>query len=164
MLKRWNLQNADRKAVYAISTAIIILLAALVVTVALIGQEMELRNRTIGTHSDLSDRFSEVPAVEYKGAYYRPYENITNILVIGVDKYSDTEDLGISFRNGGQGRLLAAVGDQRRYPRPSRPYRSTGTPWPRSPFWAYWATKQAIVSRRSAFPTDLGTATTKAAG
>lgn len=106
MLKRWNLQNADRKAVYAISSAIIVLLVAIIVTVALIGQEVELRNRTAGAHGDLSERFGEAPAVEYKGAFYRPYENITSILVIGVDRYSNTEDLGISYRNGGQADYL----------------------------------------------------------
>ena len=107
MPKRWNLEKADRKTVYWISLTLIIILAILIGIVALVGQTLERGSQTAAVHGDLGERFAEVPAVEYKGAFYRPYEKITSILVIGVDQYSANEtDEGISYRNGGQADYL----------------------------------------------------------
>ena len=106
MFKRWNLQNADRKAVYAISSILIILLVVIVVVIALVAQDLENRSQTIGAYGDLSQRFGEAPAVEYKGGFYRPYEKLTTILVIGVDRYSSQTNLGVTYRNGGQADYL----------------------------------------------------------
>ena len=106
MLKRWNLANANRKTVYGISLTVLILLVILIVIVSWIGQTVEDSSRINETHGDLGDRFAEVPAVEYKGASYRPYEDITSILVIGIDRYSTAADTGVSYRSGGQADYL----------------------------------------------------------
>jgi len=106
MRKRWNLENADRKTVYEVSLAAIILLAILIGIVYWVGQTLEEDRQTVEARGDLSERFAEVPAVEYNGALYRPYENLTSILMIGVDRYSTAEDTGLSYRNGGQADYL----------------------------------------------------------
>lgn len=116
MRRLWNLEKADRKTVYWISLTVIVLLAILIAIVGWIGQALEKNDQIAETSGDLSDRFAEVPAVEYKGAFYRPYEKITSILVIGVDQYSTAEDSGISYRNGGQADylLLLVINDDTR--------------------------------------------------
>lgn len=113
MRKRWNLDKADRKTVYGISVTAVILLFVLIGAIYWVGQSLEKSSQAATAHGDLSDRFAEVPAVEYKGASYRPYEKMTNILLIGVDKYSTVTDSGISYRNGGQADylLLLAIND-----------------------------------------------------
>jgi polyisoprenyl-teichoic acid--peptidoglycan teichoic acid transferase len=106
MSKRWNLENADRKAAYRISLTVFILLVILVGIVYWAGQALEKSNQTVETRGDLSNRFTEVPVVEYNGVFYRPYEKITSILVIGVDQYSTATGSGIAYRNGGQADYL----------------------------------------------------------
>ncbi|MBE0600394.1 MAG: LCP family protein [Firmicutes bacterium] len=106
MLKRWNLQTANRKAVYGFLSVIVILLVALIMGIAMIGQKLDAQDQAVGAVGDLSERFGEKPAIAYKGGLYRPYEDITTILVIGVDQYSDSKDPGISYRNGGQADYL----------------------------------------------------------
>jgi polyisoprenyl-teichoic acid--peptidoglycan teichoic acid transferase len=106
MRKLWSLQNADRRAVYGISLTIVALILILVAVIAWVGQSLENDKRIAQTSDDLNERFGEVPAVEYKGAFYRPYEKITTILVIGVDQYSTLKNTGISYRNGGQADYL----------------------------------------------------------
>jgi polyisoprenyl-teichoic acid--peptidoglycan teichoic acid transferase len=106
MRKRWNLKKADRRAVYGISLTVIILLAIIIGIVSWVGQTLEKSNQSVVTHGDLGERFAEVPAVEYMGAFYRPYEKITSILMIGVDQYTTGTDQGISYRNGGQADYL----------------------------------------------------------
>ncbi len=106
MRKRWNLEKADRKTVFGISLIAFMLLMVLIGVINSVGQSLEKNSQAVETHGDLSDRFAEVPAVEYKGAFYRPYEKITNILMIGVDQYSTVKDSGVSYRNGGQADYL----------------------------------------------------------
>ena len=106
MRKRWNLEKADRKTVFWISLIVVCLLAILIGVVSWIGQSLEYTDQTAETPDDVSERFAEVPATEYKGAFYRPYENLTTILVIGVDRYSTAEETGVSYRNGGQADYL----------------------------------------------------------
>ena len=106
MRMRWNLEKADRKTIYGIALLVLILLVVLVVVVVQVGQAQDKANQSAKIYGDLSERFSEAPAVEYKDGLYRPYENITNILIMGVDRYSDTADSAISYRNGGQADYL----------------------------------------------------------
>ncbi len=106
MLKRWNLHNASRRSVYGVSTILIILLAIVIVVISWLGQSLEAKQKNIALDADLKARFAESPPTKYKGALYRPYENLTTILVIGVDRYSDQDDLGLTYRNGGQADYL----------------------------------------------------------
>ena len=106
MRMRWNLEKADRKTIYGIALIVLILLVILIVVVSRIGQAQEEANQASRIYRDLSERFSEAPAIEYKGGLFRPYENMTNILLMGVDRYSETKDTGISYRNGGQADYL----------------------------------------------------------
>lgn len=106
MRKRWNLDRADRKTVYGIALISIIILVALIVVISRVGQALEKGSQTVSIYGDLGDRFAEAPVVEYNGQSYRQYENITTILIIGVDQYSNGEDTGISYRNGGQADYL----------------------------------------------------------
>ena len=106
MRKRWYLENADRKKVFRISLAAFILLAILAGLVYWIGQALEKTNQTAVVRGDLSNRFAAVPAIAYKGAYYRPFEEITSILIIGVDQHSTSAQSGIPNRNGGQADYL----------------------------------------------------------
>lgn len=106
MGKRWNVKNADRSAVYVISLVAVFLIALLIGVGTWVGKALEKENQYTGSPADLGERFAETPPVEYNGALYRPYEKITTILVIGVDRYSDNPDSGISYRNGGQADYL----------------------------------------------------------
>jgi polyisoprenyl-teichoic acid--peptidoglycan teichoic acid transferase len=113
MRKRWKLESANRKTVYWVSLAVFVFLIVVIGFAFWVVQALEKNGQTVKTSGDLGDRFAEVPSVEYNGEFYRPYENITNVLVLGVDRYSDTEDTGISYRNGGQSDflLLLAIND-----------------------------------------------------
>lgn len=106
MRKRWNLQHADRRTIYWVSLAFFVLLVAVIGAAFWAGQKLEKKGQTLSASGDLGDRFAEVPPVEYNGALYRPYESITNILIMGVDRYSDAEVPGVSYRNGGQSDYL----------------------------------------------------------
>ena len=88
------------------SLAAIVLLIVLIGAVLWAGQAMEKRSQTTETTSDALERFAEEPAVEVGGALYRPYENITTILMIGVDRYSTAADTTLPYRNGGQSDYL----------------------------------------------------------
>ena len=113
MGKRWNLAKADGRAVYGVSLAVAFLLLIIIIGLFLAGQALETKNQRPEPSAVLGERFADIQPVEYKGELYRPYNKMTTILVIGVDKYSDSEISGISYRNGGQADylLLLAIND-----------------------------------------------------
>lgn len=58
---------------------------------------------------DLDSRFTAAPAVEYNGAHYTPKKNLTTILLMGTDHYTDDTSAEDSYRNGGQADFLVLV-------------------------------------------------------
>lgn len=86
----------------------ILLLAAigilLVVGLYMGGRWLEERDKRPETRGDHLQRQSYVPTVEYNGETYRQRQNLTSILLMGVDKPSTAE--GNGYRNGGQADFL----------------------------------------------------------
>ena len=58
---------------------------------------------------DLASRFQPTPTVEFNGEQYQLKSNVTTILVMGTDKYSDEIQNETSFRNGGQADFLMVL-------------------------------------------------------
>ena len=116
MRKGWNLEKADRKVVFRISLIALILVAVIVASYIWVGPLLYNGNQANEPRGDLGDRYSEASAIEYKGKFYRPYENITSILLIGVDQYSTSTGLGIPYRNNVQADylLLFVINDDKK--------------------------------------------------
>lgn len=58
---------------------------------------------------DLDSRFEPTPTVEFNGEQYHLKSDITTILVIGTDQYSDDSSSEASFRNGGQADFILVL-------------------------------------------------------
>lgn len=106
MRKGWSLETADRKTILRILLIALALLAILTTGYFWIGPMLYKSNQADEPRGDLGDRYAEAPAVEFKGAFYRPYKSLTSILVIGVDEYSTATGAGIPYRNNVQADYL----------------------------------------------------------
>ncbi|NLI20032.1 MAG: LCP family protein [Clostridiales bacterium] len=106
MERHWRPDKGERKLVWRkliiACTALLVLAAA----IYFVGQKLESGSEAAQSRGDLSDRFTETPAIEYNGVLYRPYEKLTTVLVMGVDHYTSDEEQGTPYRNGGQSDYL----------------------------------------------------------
>ncbi len=77
------------------------------------GRLIDVNSRQADPRGDVSARFTQVPAQEFNGEFYKPKAQLSCYLIMGTDRYSDTISAESSFRNGGQADylLLLAVDD-----------------------------------------------------
>ena len=101
--------NEDRVKLKRYITAFVIFLACGVVAACVIGWLNNRSEKLPEPRGDLSSRFAPVPTVEYNGGKYQLKSNITTILLMGTDKYSDDTSNENSFRNGGQADFLMVL-------------------------------------------------------
>ena len=78
-------------------------------SVYFVGKAIDSIGKQSEPRGDLSTRYTEVPAIEYSGARYQPKTELTTLLVIGTDHYSDRTESSSSFRNGGQADFLLVL-------------------------------------------------------
>ena len=95
----------------AIRKKVLIAIAGLAVCIAaavLIGTYLNPNRNNDEPKGDLDTRFTPEPVVNYQGDSYQARKNLTTILLMGTDHYTDeaTED---SFRNGGQADFLVLL-------------------------------------------------------
>lgn len=90
-------------------TAFAIFLVVSVVAACVIGWAINNKDSLPEPRGDLASRFQPTPTVEFNGEQYQLKSNITTILVMGTDKYSDEIQNETSFRNGGQADFLMVL-------------------------------------------------------
>lgn len=90
-------------------TGFLIFLVCGVVVACLIGWLINSKESLPEPRGDLSSRFEPTPSVSYNGEQYQLKSNITTILVMGTDKYSDEIANETSFRNGGQADFILVL-------------------------------------------------------
>ena len=95
----------------AIRKKVLIAIAGLAVCIAaavLIGTYLNPNRNNDEPKGDMDTRFTHETVVNYKGHSYQARKNLTTILLMGTDHYTDeaTED---SFRNGGQADFLVLL-------------------------------------------------------
>lgn len=83
------------------------LAAALLVLLYIGGERLEKRSEKPETRGDYRQRYAYDTVVEIDGASYRQRKNLTTVLLMGVDKASDSVSSG--YRNGGQADFLRLV-------------------------------------------------------
>lgn len=100
--------RADRDTIRKKALIAIAGLAVCIVAAVLIGTYLNPNRSNDEPKGDLETRFTPEPVVNYKGDSYQARKNLTTILLMGTDHYSD-EDTEDSFRNGGQADFLVLL-------------------------------------------------------
>ncbi|MEN6417473.1 MAG: LCP family protein [Clostridiaceae bacterium] len=119
----------DRKRLWRriLTRGTILLLCAVAVYGA--GRLIDSSARQAEPRGDLASRFTQVPALEHKGEFYRPKAQLRCYLIMGTDHYSSAAESEGAFRNGGQADylLLIAVDDAAKTVQPIQIDRDTMT-------------------------------------
>ena len=90
-------------------TAFAIFLVVSIAAACVIGWLINNKDSAPEPRGDLASRFQPTPTVEFNGEQYQLKSNITTILIMGTDKYSDDVQNETSFRNGGQADFLMVL-------------------------------------------------------
>ncbi|MEA4915066.1 MAG: LCP family protein [Christensenella sp.] len=98
-------RNAIRKKLVIAITGIAVCIAAAI----LIGTYLNPNRSNGEPKGNLETRFTPEPVVEYNGNQYHKKNNLTAILLMGTDHYTDETTGEDSFRNGGQADFLVLI-------------------------------------------------------
>ena len=85
------------------------ILAVCIAGAVLIGRYLDPGRGQEEPRGDLDTRFTAAPVIEYNGESYSPKKNLTTILLMGTDHYTDDTSAEDSYRNGGQADFLVLV-------------------------------------------------------
>lgn len=106
MKESWRQGRGSRarvlRAALAIAVAVLLTLGALY----WLGQMLERGGRKEEPRGDLTARFTQVPTVVLRGEAYRPRDQLTTVLIIGVDRAPKEPTEQTAYRNGGQSDYL----------------------------------------------------------
>ena len=102
-------EKPDRKAIIKRLLYAACILAVCVAGAIFIGHYLDPGRGQDEPHGDLDTRFTAAPVIEYNGAQYTSKKNITSILLMGTDHYTDDTSAEDSYRNGGQADFLVLV-------------------------------------------------------
>lgn len=101
MRQSGRLRHRDRVLILLVGGCILLLLLYMV------GSWLEEQGRKPEMRSDHTLRYSYEPTIEVDGKNYRRRNQVTTILLIGVDKESDA--ISVGYRNGGQADFLRLI-------------------------------------------------------
>lgn len=87
-------------------TGFLVFLVCGIVIACLIGWLINNKESLPEPRGDLASRYKPTPTITFNGEQYQLKSNITTILVMGTDKYSDDIQNETSFRNSGQADFL----------------------------------------------------------
>lgn len=97
----------DRKRILLMCVLGIVLVSLTVVGVYWIARQTELNTYTEEeTHGDLTGRFREPRIVSYNNSSYRYRDDLTTILLMGIDRADAQTAEPVGFRDGGQADFL----------------------------------------------------------
>ena len=102
-------ENPDRRTIIKRLLISVGVLAVCIAGAIWIGHYLDPGRGQDEPRGDLDSRFTSAPAVEYNGAHYTPKKNLTTILLMGTDHYTDDTSAEDSYRNGGQADFLVLV-------------------------------------------------------
>ena len=101
--------RADRDTIRKKALIAIAGLAVCIVAAVLIGTYLNPNRSNGEPKGNLETRFTPEPVVEYNGNQYHKKNNLTAILLMGTDHYTDETTGEDSFRNGGQADFLVLL-------------------------------------------------------
>lgn len=101
--------NEDRVKLKRYIIAFALFLLSGVAITFLSGRLMSRNNSLPEPHGDLSSRFELTTNVEFHGEHYQLNNDITTILVMGIDQYTDDTSNRTLFRNGGQADFILVL-------------------------------------------------------
>lgn len=102
-------ENPDRSMIIKRMIFSAGVLAICIVGAVLIGNYLDPSRGQEEPRGDLDTRFTAAPVIMYNGAQYSPKKNLTTILLMGTDHYTDDRSANDSYRNGGQADFLVLV-------------------------------------------------------
>lgn len=88
----------------------VLVLPAVVILLVLgysVGRWLETRNENPEAQGDYHQRYAFEKTIEVDGTVYRPRRDVTSILLMGIDRDSDSSVVG--YRNGGQADFLQLI-------------------------------------------------------
>jgi len=102
-------ENPDRASILRRLILAVVLIAVCIAGAVLIGRYLDRNRSADEPRGDLDTRFTAAPVIEYNGAQYQPKKNLTAILLMGTDHYTDETSADDSYRNGGQADFLVLL-------------------------------------------------------
>lgn len=88
---------------------IAVICVVLIAGVFLVTNLLEKKDHQEETRGDYTMRYAYEDTIEVDGVMYRPKQSITTILVMGIDRESGEEQVGLYNRSGGQADFLRVI-------------------------------------------------------
>ncbi len=114
MKEQWDHEKTVQSKPYLRVVVVFLITLLCISSLYWVGSKIESKSEKAEPRGDLSARFTEAPAIVFRGEKYQPKSELTTILIIGVDQYNSASVHESYFHNGGQADylMLLVVNDE----------------------------------------------------